>query len=68
MFTNNQSLIITGILAIGFFFAGLFNILDHFIVKLTLSALVILIILNLFLVKKDDLNETDDATSSDSEV
>jgi len=68
MFTNNQSLILSGIVLIGFFICGLCNILDHFITKLVLGSLFVLIILNLFLVKKDIVEETDDVNSSDIEI
>ncbi|AEH01867.1 hypothetical protein [Lacinutrix sp. 5H-3-7-4] len=53
MFSNTQSLLICGVIAIVFFIGGLLNILDHIITKLVLGGLVILVILNLFLVKKN---------------
>lgn len=62
MFTNSQSRIICGVLAIAFFISGLLGILDHLITKIILGSLLILIILNLFLVKRENTeHELDDS-------
>ena len=51
MLTNMQSLYLSGIVIIGFFIAGLFHLLDHFIVQIVLGLLFVLIIVNLFIAK-----------------
>ena len=68
MFTNRQTLFICGAMLIVFFFSGLFGVLDYLIIKLILAVLFILIILNLFLIKKETIEEEKDSGSSDSEV
>lgn len=65
MFTNRQSLFLSGVVVIGFFLSGLLGILDHFITKIVLASLFVLVIFNLFMIKKETLEETDNINSSD---
>ncbi|WP_299887429.1 hypothetical protein [uncultured Lacinutrix sp.] len=67
MFTNRQSLFLSGVVVIGFFLSGLLGILDYFITKLVLASLFLLVIFNLFMTKKDISSETDDANPDDKE-
>lgn len=68
MFSNKQSLFLTGIVGIGFFITGIidfltkdFNILDNLIVKIIFGSLFLLILINLFLHKKvNDNNDIED--------
>lgn len=61
MLTNKQSLLLSGILILGFFILGIIdlsitnsNILDNLIVKIVFGSLFLLIIINLFLDKKEN--------------
>ena len=56
MLTNKQSLYLSGVVLIGFFIAGLFNVLNNLIVQIILGLLFVLIIVNLFMVKHDSEN------------
>lgn len=59
MLSDKFSLIFSGIVGIGFFIAGLANLLDNIIVQLILGMLFLLIIINLFVVKKTDEGDTE---------
>ena len=49
MLTDKQSLFLCGLLGIGIFISGVFEILDNFITKTVLTILFIVIITNLII-------------------
>ena len=53
MFTNMQSLYLTGVVVFGFLIAGIFNMLDNLVVQIILGVLFLLIVANLFMAKED---------------
>lgn len=53
MFTNKQSLILCGIVVFGFSLAGLLKVLDNYVVVGILAILFVLILVNIFLKKRD---------------
>ena len=53
MFTDKQTLALSAILMLGFFFSGVFGLLDNLFVKIILGSLFIFLVLNLFLIKKN---------------
>ena len=53
MLTDNQSLYFCGIVIIGFFIAGLCNLLDNLIVQIVLGCSFVLVVLNLFITKQE---------------
>ncbi|KJD33273.1 hypothetical protein PW52_14620 [Tamlana sedimentorum] len=48
MLNNQQTLVVSGILACGFFVCGLLDILDNFIVLTVLTLLFFAIVINVF--------------------
>lgn len=62
MLNNQQSLILTGLMAGGIFIFGIIDILDNFVVLTILTLLFFAIIINLFYTKsksKDDIKDGD---------
>jgi len=57
LLNNKQSLILCGILSAGIFVAGIFNILDNFIVLAILFSIFITIIANIIYVKSKQIEE-----------
>ena len=60
MLNDKQSLILCGILAVGFFVSGLLEFLDNYIVKTVLTLIFLVILTNAFIVynkrKKEEQN------------
>ena len=61
MFTDKQTLGLSAILMLGFFFSGVFGILDNLFVKIIIGSLFVLLVINLFLLKKfKEIKEVDE--------
>ncbi len=63
---NTIALTVTGIIAIGFFVAGLFNVLDYFIVKLLLFAGFAMLMIYVVYIVVKQYNETKNHPNQES--
>ncbi|APX99847.1 hypothetical protein [Lacinutrix venerupis] len=60
MLTDRQSLFVGGIVVTLFFIGGLTNLLNNLIVKIILGTMFLLVIVNIFIPKKN-LDDTDES-------
>ena len=63
MLTDQQSLILCGLLGVGIFVTGILNILDNFLVLTILTIIFLAIVINLIIKKKssnDDISIKED--------
>lgn len=58
MLTDKQSLILCGVLAVGFFVCGILELLDNLLIKGLLALLLIIILSNFFYTKTKEKKKT----------